>query len=168
MQYHVIKKRLSNHVREKLNGPDGHWDCHPQASAYADLQVLFGKDANVLELKALHALVHHVYRHRTSYEIELEAGRDGAEQIKAHLEKIFEFENAPYDVDGIEQIAKRGTGGGSLSVGDLVFVDAPKPMIFMCASVGYVRLSEAFVRSFKELIGLILINERAINDRWAA
>jgi hypothetical protein len=49
-----------------------------------------------------------------------------------------------------------------------VFVDTPKPMIFMCASVGYVRLSEAFVRSFKELIGLILINERAINDRWAA
>lgn len=168
MQYHVIKKRLSSQVRAMLSNPTADWDCHPQASAYADLQMLFGKDANVLELKALHALVHHVYRHRTSYEIELEAGRDGAEQIEAHLEKIFEFENAPYDVDGIDQIAKRGTGGGSLSVGDLVFVDTPKPMIFMCASVGYVRLSEAFVRSFKELIGLILINERAINDRWAA
>ena len=168
MQYHVIKKRMSSHVRAMVNSPQGGWDCHPQASAYADLQMLFGKDEIVLELKALHALVHHVYRHRTSYEIELEAGSDGAEQIEAHLEKIFAYENAPYEIDGITQIAKRGTGGGSLSVGDLVFVDTPKPMIFMCASVGYVRLSEAFVRSFKELIGLILINERAINDRWAA
>ena len=168
MQYHVIKKRLSSQVRAMLSNPTAGWDCHPQASAYADLQMLFGKDENVLELKALHGLVHHVYRHRTSYEIELEAGRDGAEQIEAHLEKIFEYENAPYDVDGITQIAKRGTGGGSLSVGDLVFVDAPKPMIFMCASVGYVRMSEAFMRSFKELIGMILVDFRAINDKWAA
>lgn len=168
MQYHVIKKRLSSQVRAMLSNPTADWDCHPQASAYADLQCLFGKDANVLELKALHGLVHHVYRHRTSYEIELEAGSDGAEQIEAHLEKIFEYENAPYDVEGISQIAKRGTGGGSLSVGDLVFVDAPKPMIFMCASVGYVRLSEAFVRSFKELIGMILVDFKAINDKWAA
>ena len=95
MQYHVIKKRLSSQVRAMLSNPTADWDCHPQASAYADLQVLFGKDENVLELKALHGLVHHVYRHRTSYEIELEAGSDGAEQIEAHLEKIFEFENAP-------------------------------------------------------------------------
>jgi len=38
----------------------------------------------------------------------------------------------------------------------------------MCASVGYVRMSEAFVRSFKELIGMILVDFRAINDKWAA
>jgi len=101
MQYHVIKKRLSSQVRAMLSNPTAGWDCHPQASAYADLQMLFGKDENVLELKALHGLVHHVYRHRTSYEIELEAGSDGAEQIEAHLEKIFEYENAPYDVDDL-------------------------------------------------------------------
>jgi len=168
MQYHVIKKRLSSQVRAMLSNPTAGWDCHPQASAYADLQMLFGKDENVLELKALHGLVHHVYRHRTSYEIANDYTVGPMEGIENDLEKIFEYENAPYDVDGITQIAKRGTGGGSLSVGDLVFVDTPKPMIFMCASVGYVRLSEAFVRSFKELIGMILVDFRAINDKWAA
>lgn len=168
MQYHVIKKRLSSQVRAMLSNPRADWDCHPQAASYAALQCMFGRDPNELELKAMHGLVHNVYRHRTSYEIELDAGRDGAEQINAHLEKIFEFENAPYEVEGIEQIANRGTGGGSLSVGDLVFVDAPKPMIFMCASVGYVRLSEAFVRSFKELVGMILIGNECVNDKWVA
>lgn len=168
MQYHVIKKRMSSHVRAMVNSPQGGWDCHPQASAYIALQSLFSKDENVLELKAMHGLVHHVYRHRTSYEIELEAGRDGAEQIEANLEKIFAYENAPYEIDGITQIAKRGTGGGSLSVGDLVFVDAPQPMIFMCASVGYVRLSNAFVSAFKELIGMIIVDFSAINDKWVA
>jgi len=168
MQYHVIKKRLSSQVRAMLSNPTAGWDCHPQASAYADLQMLFGKDENVLELKALHGLVHHVYRHRTSYEIANDYTVGPMEGIENDLEKIFEYENAPYDVDGITQIAKRGTGGGSLSVGDLVFVDTPKPMIFMCASVGYVQLRKPFVDAFKDIGPSIIVGEQCLNDTWAA
>lgn len=165
MQYHVIKKRMSPHVRAMLNSPEGSWDGHPQARAYADLNFLLGKDVEGLELKALIALIHRAYGHKTSYEIELEAGDDGAEQIKENLEKIFVFENAPYPTE-LNQIANRG--GSSLSVGDLVFVDAPKPMIFMCASVGYVQLRGPFVDAFKDIGPAIIVGEHCLNDTWAA
>lgn len=165
MQYHVIKKRMSPHVLAMLNSPEGSWDSHPQARAYADLSFLLGKEAKELELKALYALIHGSYMHKTSYEIELEAGSDGAEQISENLEKIFVFENAPYPTE-LNQIANRG--GSSLSVGDLVFVDAPKPMIFICASVGYVQLRNPFVDAFKDIGPAIIVGEECINDAWAA
>jgi hypothetical protein len=167
MQYHVIKKRMSPHVRAMLNSPEGSWESHPQARAYADLSFLLGREAKDLELPALHALIHRVYGHKTSYEIELEAGGDGAEQISENLEKIFVFENAPYPTE-LNQIACRHGGGSSLSVGDLVFVDAPKPMIFMCASVGYVQLSNKFVDAFKDIGPAIIVGEHCVNDTWAA
>ena len=53
MQYHVLKKRLSPEVRAMLNSPQGSWESHPQARAYADLNFLLGKDAKDLELKAI-------------------------------------------------------------------------------------------------------------------
>ena len=167
MQYPVIKKRMSPHVRAMLNSPEGSWDSHPQARAYADLSFLLGNDAKELELKALLALIHGVYMHKTSYEIELEAGGDGAEQISENLEKIFVFENAPYPTE-LNQIACRSGGGSSLSVGDLVFVDAPKPMIFMFASVGYVQLRNPFVDAFKDIGPAIIVGEACLNDTWAA
>jgi hypothetical protein len=167
MQYHVIKKRMSPHVRAMLNSPEGSWDDHPQARAYADLNFLLGKDVEGLEVKALIALIHRAYGHKTSYEIELEAGDDGAEQIRENLEKIFVFENAPYPTE-LNQIACRHGGGSSLSVGDLVFVDAPKPMIFMCASVGYVQLRKSFVDAFKDIGPSIIVGEQCLNDTWAA
>lgn len=160
MQYHVIKKRMSPHVRAMLNSPEGGWDSHPQARAYADLNFLLGKDGEGMELKALLALIHGVYGHKTSYEIE------GGE-VKENLEKIFVFENAPYPTE-LNQIACRSGGGSSLSVGDLVFVDAPKPMIFMCASVGYVQLRNAFVDAFKDIGPSIIVGEQCLNDTWAA
>ncbi len=167
MQYHVIKKRLSPEVRAMLNSPQGSWECHPQARAYADLNFLLGKDAKDIELKAMYGLMHRAYMHKTSYEIELEAGGDGAEQIMENLEKIFVFENAPYPTE-LNQIACRSGGGSSLSVGDLVFVDAPKPMIFICASVGYVQLSNKFVDAFKCDGPAIIVGDECINDAWAA
>ena len=166
MKYHVMKKRMSPHVREMLNAPQGSWDDHPQSRAYADLQCLFSRDPKELELPALYGLIHRVYGHKTSYEIELEEGSDGDKQINEHLEKIFAYENAPYPID-INQIAFRGKGG-SLSVGDLIFVDAPKPMIFMCASVGYVQLSNKFVDAFKSDGPAIIVGEECINDAWVA
>lgn len=173
MQYHVIKKRMSPHVRAMLNSPEGSWDGHPQARAYADLNFLLGKDVEGLELKALIALIHRAYGHKTSYEIELEVANDGNEmfpspdQIMENLEKIFVFENAPYPTE-LNQIACRHGGGSSLSVGDLVFVDAPKPMIFMCASVGYVQLRKPFVDAFKDIGPSIIVGEQCLNDTWAA
>jgi type IV secretory pathway protease TraF len=77
------------------------------------------------------------------------------------------FENAPYPTE-LNQIACRHGGGSSLSVGDLVFVDAPKPMIFMCASVGYVQLSNKFVDAFKDIGPAIIVGEHCVNDTWAA
>lgn len=165
MKYHVMKKRMSPHVREMLNAPQGSWDDHPQSRAYADLQCLFSRDPKELELPALYGLIHRVYGHKTSYEIELEEGSDGAKQINEHLEKIFAYENAPFPID-INQIASRHGGGSSLSVGDLIFVDAPKPMIFMCASVGYVQLSSKFVDAFKDMGPSIIVDEECINDAW--
>ena len=167
MQYHVLKKRLSPEVRAMLNSPQGSWESHPQARAYADLNFLLGKDAKDLELKAMYGLMHRVYMHKTSYQIEMEAGVDGAEQINENLEKIFVFENAPYDTE-LNQIALRNGGGSSLSVGDLIFVDAPKPMIFICASVGYVQLPNKFVEAFKVDGPAIIVGDHCINDAWAA
>ena len=164
MRYHVIKKRMSPHVRAMLNAPQGSWDDHPQSRAYADLQCLFSRDAKDLELPALYGLMHRVYGHKTSYEIELEEYRS-ANQINEHLEKIFAYENAPFPID-INQIASRHGGGSSLSVGDLIFVDAPKPMIFMCASVGFVQLSNKFVDAFKAHGPAIIVGEECINDAW--
>ena len=126
---------------------------------------MFGRDPKELELPALYGLMHRVYGHKTSYEIELEEGSDGAKQINAHLEKIFAYENAPYPID-INQIAFRGKGG-SLSVGDLILVDAPKPMIFMCASVGYVQLSNKFVDAFKDMGPSIIVDENINDVGWA-
>ena len=171
MRYHVIKKRLSNIVRHKVNSPNGGWNCHPMARAYADLQMALGSDENVLEIKALFGLIHNAYRHRTSYEIDMDAGRDGADQIERNLEKIFEFENAPYAIEdgSIRQISTRPSSS-SISVGDLVYVEAPKPMVFICAGVGYVRLSEQFVLAFQDLVSMIIIgdadNQVVVNDSF--
>lgn len=167
MRYHVIKKRMSPHVRAMVNSPQGGWDSDPQARAYADLNFLLSRDLRDLEPKALYGIIHRAYAHKTSYEIELDAGDNGAEQIKENLEKIFVFENAPYPTE-LDQIACRQGGGSSLSVGDLVFIEAPRPMIFICASVGYVQLSNKFVDAFKSDGPAIIVGEECINDAWAA
>jgi hypothetical protein len=41
-------------------------------------------------------------------------------------------------------------------------------MIFMCASVGYVQLSNKFVDAFKDIGPAIIVGEHCVNDTWAA
>ena len=68
MKYHVMKKRMSPHVREMLNAPQGSWDDHPQSRAYADLQCLFSRDPKDLELPALYGLIPVSYTHLRAHE----------------------------------------------------------------------------------------------------
>ena len=166
MKLHVLKANVSNVTRSMMSEADSA-DVNGQAKAFKGLTgMLFSKEsAEVLVLKAL---IHRALRHRASYEV-------GGVDTQHALRKVFEVENAPFEVEGIECLERRGSSA-SLSVGDIVIVEkecewdgvkTTRPQIFLCAPVGWKELGEDMFEAFfeAELCPIFHCGDRLVNFR---
>lgn len=166
MKLHVLKANVSNVTKAMMHSADS-FEVNGQAKAFRGLTNLMFSKENV-ETVVLKALIHRALRHRASYEVE------GVDTEYA-LRKVFEVENAPFDVEGIECLERRGQSA-SLSVGDIVIVEkecewdgvkTTRPQIWLCQPVGWKELGEDMFEAFfeAELCPRILCEERDVSFR---
>lgn len=166
MKLHVLKANVSNVTRSMMVEADSA-DVNGQAKAFKGLTAMLFSKENV-ETLILKALIHRALRHRASYEVE------GVDSEYA-LRKVFEVENAPFDVEGIECLERRGQSA-SLSVGDIVIVEkecewdgvkTTRPQIWICQPVGWKELGEDMFEAFfeAELCPTIHCGERLVSFR---
>lgn len=167
MKLHVLKANVSNVTKAMMHSEDS-FEVNGQAKAFRGLtNLMFSKeDVKTVVLKAL---IHRALRHRASYEV-------GGVDSEYALRKVFEVENAPFDVEGIECLERRGVSA-SLSVGDIVIVEkecewdgvkTTRPQIWLCQPVGWKELgSEDMLEAFfeAELCPTIHCGERLVSFR---
>ena len=167
MKLHVLKAHVSKATKAMMHSADS-FDVNGQSKAFRGLTGLgiFSKDNT--ETVVLKALIHNALRHRVSYFI-------NHNDTEAALEKVFEAENAPFEVEGIWCLERRGQSA-SLSVGDIVIVEkecewngvkTTRPQIWICEPVGWKQLGEDVVEAFFEasLCPSIICEDQRIDFR---
>ena len=166
MRLHVLKANVSNVTKAMMHSADS-FEVNGQAKAFRGLTNLMFSKENV-ETVVLKALIHRALRHRVSYFV-------NHDDTEAALSKVFEAENAPFEVEGIWCLERRGKSA-SLSVGDIVIVEkecewngvkTTRPQIWICAPVGWKQLGEDMLEAFfeAELCPRILCEDRDVGFR---
>ena len=167
MKLHVLKAQVSNATRsimQRMNSAD----VNGQAKAFRGLTSLGMFSEDNVETVVLKALIHNALRHRVSYFV-------NHDDTEAALEKVFEAENAPFEVEGIWCLERRGQSA-SLSVGDVIIVEkdsewngvkTTRPQIWICAPVGWKQLGDDVVEAFFEaqLCPQIICEDRRVDFR---
>jgi|TARA_R100000482_G_scaffold111988_1_gene54470 hypothetical protein len=166
MKLHVLKANVSNVTRSMMAAADSA-EVNGQAKAFKGLTAMLFSKENV-ETLILKALIHRALRHRVSYFV-------NHDDTEAALRKVFEVENAPFEVEGIWCLERRGKSA-SLSVGDIVIVEkecewdgvkTTRPQIWLCQPVGWKELGEDMFEAFfeAELCPRILCEDRDVSFR---
>ena len=167
MKLHVLKANVSNVTRSMMAAANSA-DVNGQAKAFRGLTSLGMFSEDNVETVVLKALIHRALRHRVSYFV-------NHNDTEAALEKVFAAENAPFEVEGIWCLERRGKSA-SLSVGDIVIVEkecewngvkTTRPQIWICAPVGWKQLGEDMLEAFfeAELCPRILCEDRDVGFR---
>ena len=99
MKLHVLKANVSNVTRSMMAAADSA-EVNGQAKAFKGLTAMLFSKENV-ETLILKALIHRALRHRVSYFV-------NHDDTEAALRKVFEVENAPFEVEGIWCLERRG------------------------------------------------------------